>query len=112
LRPFTPRRKTAVRLEFRRSDLSEVRDNTQLHRYETVVDGVTAFVAYERAPGTITFVHTEVPKELSGRGVGSLLAKTVLDAARQDGLKVNPECPFIAAYIEKHPEYRGLVVKR
>jgi predicted GNAT family acetyltransferase len=91
--------------------VSEIHDNTQLHRYETVVDGVTAFVTYERAPGTITFVHTEVPKELAGRGVGSLLAKAVLDTARRDGLSVNPECPFIAAYIEKHPEYRDLVTK-
>ena len=58
----------------------------------------------------ITFVHTVVPTELSGRGVGSQLAHGALEAARAQRLKVVAECPFIAAYIAKHPEFADLQV--
>jgi predicted GNAT family acetyltransferase len=53
-------------------------------------------------------LHTEVPKELEGRGIGSALIRGVLDTARRQGLKVVPLCPFAKAYIEKHPEYADL----
>ena len=89
--------------------MSEVRDNESKHQFEMNVDGHTALAAYRLAPGVITFMHTEVPKELGGRGVGSQLAKGALDQARARGLKVIPLCPFIKGYIEKHPEYGDLV---
>ncbi|HEX7775877.1 MAG TPA: GNAT family N-acetyltransferase, partial [Parvibaculum sp.] len=54
---------------------------------------------------------TVVPEELGGKGVGSRLAKGALDAVRAEGLKVVPQCPFIAAYIKKHPEYQPLVIE-
>jgi uncharacterized protein len=56
----------------------------------------------------IEFIHTEVPGALSGRGVGTRLARHVLDAARAKGLKVIPTCPFIAAWMKRHPEYDDL----
>ena len=77
-----------------------------------IVDGHTALAAYRLKPGVITFTHTEVPKELGGRGIGSQLAKGALDQARERGLKVVPLCPFIKAYIEKHPEYADLLEAR
>ncbi len=89
-------------------EIPEIHDNPARHRYELTIDGVTAFVTYRRRPGEITFVHTEVPAGLEGRGVGSRLARHVLDAARQDGVKVVPMCPFIAAWMKKHPEYDDL----
>jgi hypothetical protein len=85
-----------------------IRDNSSRRRYEAEVDGHLAYVVYRREPGIITFVHTEVPKELSGRGIGSALARQVLEAARADGLKVVPMCPFIAAWMKKHPEFDDL----
>jgi uncharacterized protein len=88
----------------------EIRDIAALHRYELVVDGLTAWVSYTRKPGVITFIHTEVSKGLSGKGIGSRLARHVLDAARAEGLHVVPMCPFIAAWMKKHPEYDDLVV--
>ena len=60
----------------------EIHDNAARHRYELVVDGVTAYVLYRRAPGVITFIHTEVPEALGGKGIGSRLARHVLEAAR------------------------------
>ena len=52
---------------------------------------------------------TIVPPELRGRGVASRLARFALDYARQQGFKVAPTCPFVAAYVESHPEYRDLL---
>lgn len=86
-------------------------DNVARNRYELVVDHHLAFVAYERTPGTIRFIHTVVPKALEGRGIGSRLAKYVLDKARADGEKVIPQCPFIAAWLRKHHEYDDLIVQ-
>ncbi len=88
-----------------------VRDNRQARRYEIEVDGHTAATWYRLRPGVITFTHTEVPSALSGRGVGTALAKGALDDARAQGLKVVPLCPFVAAFIKRHPEYGDLVVE-
>ena len=88
---------------------NEVRDNKDRHRFELAVDGHTAFSQYKLAPGTITFLHTEVPKELEGQGIGSRLAQGALELARANGLKVVAKCPFIAAYLRKHPEFQDLL---
>lgn len=89
--------------------MEDVRDDVEKSRFELAVDGHTAIAAYRLSPDTITFTHTEVPKELGGRGIGSQLAKGALDQARARGLKVVPLCPFIKGYIEKHPEFADLV---
>jgi len=86
-----------------------VRDNTERHRFELDADGHVAFSNYNREGGTITILHTEVPKELNGRGIGSALARGLLDMVRAQGLTVKPLCPFVAGYIAKHPEYANLV---
>jgi predicted GNAT family acetyltransferase len=88
---------------------SEVRDNKDQHRFELAVDGRTAFSQYKLSPGVITFMHTEVPKELEGHGVGSSLVRGELEAVRAQGLKVVAKCPFVAAYIKKHPEFQDLL---
>ncbi|HTF73413.1 MAG TPA: GNAT family N-acetyltransferase [Bradyrhizobium sp.] len=82
-----------------------VSDNRAQQRYELAVDGHVAASDYEIADGVITFVHTEVPPELGGKGIGSKLIKGALDQVRAGGLKVIAQCPFVKAYIEKHPEY-------
>jgi predicted GNAT family acetyltransferase len=89
--------------------MTEVQDNPAKNRFEIIVDEYTALAAYRLKPGVITFTHTEVPKELGGRGIGSQLAKGALDQVRARGLKVVPLCPFIKAYIEKHPAYQDLL---
>jgi hypothetical protein len=77
------------------------------HRFELVVDGHMAYEVFERFPGGIAYLHTIVPKELGGQGVGSQLVKYILDYAAQNRLKVRPDCPFVKAYIDKHPEYQA-----
>ena len=88
---------------------NNVRDNTQRHRFELDADGHVAFSNYRREGGTLTVLHTEVPKELGGKGIGSALARGLLDIARAEKLKVVPLCPFVASYIAKHPEYADLL---
>jgi predicted GNAT family acetyltransferase len=89
----------------------DVSDNTVKSRYELDVDGHIAFVDYRLRPDRIVLVHTEVPSELGGRGVGSKLARGTLDAVRKRGLKAEIRCDFLASYVQKHPEYADLVVK-
>lgn len=86
-----------------------VRDNRAEQEFEIDVDGHRATAAYQREGDTIVFTHTRVPRAIEGRGVGSKLIRGALDAVRDEGLKVVPQCPFVAAYIERHPEYRALL---
>jgi predicted GNAT family acetyltransferase len=86
-----------------------VTDNKAAQQFEIHVDGRLARLEYERTGGRIIFLHTEVPDTLSGRGIGSRLAQTALDDARARQLRVIPRCPFVRDYIERHPEYRGLL---
>jgi uncharacterized protein len=94
----------------RKSDaMSEVVNNSARHRYELAADGHVAATYYEIAGNIVTFVHTEVPPELGGRGIGSKLVKGALDLVRSDGLKVIAKCPFVKAFIDKHGEYADLL---
>jgi predicted GNAT family acetyltransferase len=90
--------------------MDDIRDNTQLHRYELDKDGETAVAYYRREPGVIAFTHVEVPYAISGRGVASRLVRAALDRARAEGLKVVPRCPFVSAYLARHHEYDDLVL--
>jgi predicted GNAT family acetyltransferase len=87
----------------------EVRDNLARHRFEAEVEGRLAVAIYRLEPGVIILVHTEVPPELGGRGVGSALVRAGLASARGRGLKVVPQCPFFAAWFERHPEDADLL---
>lgn len=81
-------------------------NNTLKHRFETEVRAKTAFLNYRLGSNIITFTHTEVPPSLNGRGIGTALVKAGLDYAVANGLRVIPQCPFVADFIEAHPQYR------
>jgi len=89
--------------------VESVRDNSDLHRFELVEDGHLAFAEYRIEGGVITFIHTIVPPEIGGRGVASRLIGAALEAASERGLKVVPQCSFVAAYIDRHPEWRAIL---
>ena len=88
----------------------DIRDNEQESRFETTVDSNVAYVAYDlEDPDRIVFTHTTVPEALSGRGLANELVTHALDAARARGLKVVPQCSFVAKFMKKHPEYEDLL---
>jgi hypothetical protein len=87
----------------------KITNNTLKHRFETEVGPRTAFLNYILTEKQITFTHTEVPKAIEGRGIGTALAKAGLDYASANGLKVVPQCPFVADFIKGHPQYQALV---
>ncbi len=88
----------------------QVINNTERKRFEVNVNEHIAVSEYMLVQERIIFTHTEVPQALEGNGIGSLLARTALEYAREKGLKVMPLCPYIASYIRKHPEYRPLLL--
>lgn len=89
---------------------TEVVDVPDANRYELRLNGhLVGLAAYRRRNGRIALIHTEVDEACSGRGFGSRLAAAALDDARRKGTVVVPLCPFIAHYIDRHPEYEELV---
>jgi predicted GNAT family acetyltransferase len=89
--------------------MSDIVNNKAHHRYELAVEGHIAATYYQIEGNVITFIHTEVPPELGGRGIGSQLIRDALDQVRADGLKVIAQCPFVKAFIEKNAEYQDLL---
>jgi predicted GNAT family acetyltransferase len=86
-----------------------VNDNPASHRYEIFVDGdLAGFSAYRDEPGRRVFTHTKIDPDYEGQGLGSKLARAALDDARRQQLHVLARCPFIAEYIERHPDYADL----
>ena len=91
----------------------EIVRNDDENRYEALVDGALAgFAEFTLTSQTITFTHTEVDDEYEGQGVGSALAQGALDdAIRRDDRRIKVVCPFIKAWIERHPDYQHLLVE-
>jgi len=89
---------------------AEVVHNPEASRFELRLGGrLIGIAAYRRRNGRLALTHTEIQEEREGQGFGSVLAAGVLDEAARQGLEVTPLCPFIASYIEHHPEYERLV---
>jgi predicted GNAT family acetyltransferase len=79
------------------------------NRFEAHIGGKTAFLVYRRMPGKLVLVHTEVPSEFAGHGIGSKLVRAGIEFAREQGLTVVPLCPFATDYLRRHQEYLDLV---
>jgi uncharacterized protein len=79
-------------------------------RFEIEQDGHVAYLEYTIAGDVLGLVHTEVPKELRGRGFASELAKSALEYARVNQMRVDVICPSVAAYVERHKEYSDLLL--
>lgn len=79
-------------------------------RYEAFLgDQLAGFISYIDDERGRVLQHTIVGDDFGGRGIASSLAKFALDDARTEGYSIVPQCPFVAGYIEKHPEYADLV---
>jgi predicted GNAT family acetyltransferase len=86
-----------------------VRDNPDRNRFELTTPAGMAFASYRRDDYAVMITHTEVPRALEGRGVGSTLVGGMLDLIRAEGRKVVPMCSFVRYFINTHPDYADLV---
>lgn len=91
--------------------MPDVRQNVGRHRYEFETEAGDALAFYRLHDNVITFTHTEVPRALRGRGIGSAMMRAVLTDVRAQGLTVIAACPFVADYIARHPEFADLLAR-
>jgi predicted GNAT family acetyltransferase len=80
-------------------------------QFELEQDGHVAYLQYTIAGHVLALIHTEIPESLRGTGIASTLAKTALDWARENHMKVDVVCPFVAGYLQTHPEYSDLILR-
>jgi uncharacterized protein len=86
------------------SDSADVTDNTDASRFELRADRWLAELIYRIRGDRLVLVHTEVPVELEGRGIGGRLVTAAVDRAAREGLTLVPLCPFARDWLERHPE--------
>jgi predicted GNAT family acetyltransferase len=85
-------------------------DNAGKRRYELWVDDrLAGFTRYKRKGDEVLLLHTEVDPDLRRQGLGSELVEGELDDIRSRGLTVRPLCPFVAAWLRRHPEASDLL---
>ena len=90
-------------------DNQPVSDNQAASRFEIQVGGHLAELVYRRNGKRLVLMHTEVPPELEGRGVGGRLVTAAVDHAAQRGMTVVPLCPFARGWLRRHPEVAARV---
>jgi uncharacterized protein len=86
------------------SDSADVIDNTDASRFELRADGWLAELVYHVRGNRLVLIHTEVPLELEGRGIGGKLVTAAVDRAAREGLTLVPLCPFARGWLERHPD--------
>jgi uncharacterized protein len=87
--------------------MEEVVDRPEQSRFELAVDGQLGELVYQVDHGSLVLIHTGVPDELSGRGIGARLVRAAIARAARDGLTIVPLCPFARRWINEHPDEVG-----
>lgn len=86
-------------------------DNIEASQYEIRIGpDVAGFLNYRRSGGTVELQHTEIDQTYEGRGLAGRLADGALRAVRSRGDRITVTCPFVAGYLERHPENADLLV--
>lgn len=86
------------------SDPRQVTDNQAASRFELRADGSLAELSYRRVGNRLVLIHTEVPVELEGRGIGGALVAAAVDRAAREGMTLVPLCPFARGWLQHHPD--------
>jgi uncharacterized protein len=86
------------------SDPRQVTDNQAASRFELRADGSLAELLYRRVGNRLVLIHTEVPVELEGRGIGGALVAAAVDRAAREGMTLVPLCPFARGWLQRHPD--------
>jgi predicted GNAT family acetyltransferase len=88
----------------------EIINNAAENKWEALVDGqVAGYSEYRLRPGRIVFTHTVVDPRFEGQGIGTALAKAAVEDAVANELRILPICPFIRAWLKRHPDYNAWV---
>lgn len=87
----------------------EIRHREKMNRFEIVINGKKAFISYQRQPTNLVLDHTWVPPQYEGHGIAARLTQSALEYAKAQNLKVVPACPYVEAYLKKHPEFQELL---
>ncbi len=89
----------------------ELYHNEEKHQYELPIDDHLAKLEYKQKENKIYLIHTEVPSELEGQGIGSKLVGAVLEDIEKRDLKIVPWCPFVIHYLKEHPKWQPLLAE-
>jgi len=89
-----------------------VTHNVEANRFEVLLDnGHFAYLKYEESSVGLNFAHTYVPVGFEGKGIAAAIVQFGLEYVRKNNLLLIPSCSYVATYIERHPEFKSLVVK-
>ncbi|HKJ10836.1 MAG TPA: GNAT family N-acetyltransferase [Ornithinimicrobium sp.] len=87
-------------------------NNAAASRFEIERDGnLVGHLDYQTQGGTVDLIHAEVDPSTRGEGLGAALVKGALDAIWDEKMTIIASCPFVASYIEQHPEYEPLLTR-
>jgi uncharacterized protein len=86
------------------SEPRQVTDNQAASRFELRADGSLAELSYRRVGNRLVLIHTDVPVELEGRGIGGVLVAAAVDRAAREGMTLVPLCPFARGWLQRHPD--------
>jgi uncharacterized protein len=89
----------------------EVKHNDASKRFEARVNGLVCRCDYRMHGNTMMLVHTEVPPQLEGRGIASILVRAAFEHARQNGMDVLPVCSYVRTWVQRHPEFSSLLAE-
>jgi uncharacterized protein len=85
----------------------EVQNDEKNRKFHASVEGREAAIEYVKMGDAYNLLHTFVPEELRGRHVGEELVRGTLDQIKAQGATFLPTCPFVQAFVKKHPEYQA-----
>jgi predicted GNAT family acetyltransferase len=86
-----------------------IQHNPAAMRFEAIVNGMLCRADYRMHGDTMMLVHTEVPRQLEGKGIASALVKAAFKHAADNGMDVLPVCSYVRAWVQRHPEIEPLL---
>ncbi|HXI00076.1 MAG TPA: GNAT family N-acetyltransferase [Sphingobacteriaceae bacterium] len=87
----------------------ELMNNELIHSFELMVEGKRSFIDYQKKNNTVSLIHTEVPRELRGKGIAEILVEKTFYYLEEHKLKAVPLCSYIRDFIKDHPEWNRIV---
>jgi len=84
-------------------------NNMERSAFELLVDKQVAFISYRKSGDVVSLMHTEVPKELEGQGIASVMVQKAFEYLEENNMRIIPRCAFVMTFLERHPEWNRLL---